>query len=69
MDKFWTAINEFLSPPPPAEEPTIDWDVPPAEIHRVTWAFAHLANCTYREARQQLFYMSYADAKEFLGEG
>ena len=69
MDKFWTAINELLNPPPLTSEPTIGWDVPPAKIHRVTWSYASLANCTYEEARDQLSYMTYADAKEFLGEG
>jgi hypothetical protein len=68
MDKFWTAINELRNPAPPHAEPTIDWDVPPAEMQRVTWAYAHLANCTHEEAVDQLSYMTYADAKIFLGE-
>jgi hypothetical protein len=68
MDKFWTAINELLNPTLPPKEPTIDWDVSPAERRRVMWSFASLADCTYEEAVDQLSYMTYADAKEFLGE-
>ena len=68
MHKFLKAAEEFLTPPPPPKLPSIDWDVSPEEIHRVTWAYANLANCTYDEALDQLYYMSYADVKEFLGE-
>jgi hypothetical protein len=68
MDKFLKAIEAFFNPTPPPEEPRIDWDVSPAEIQRVTWSYASLADCTFEEAVDQLSYMTYADAKEFLGE-
>ena len=69
MDKFWKAIDAFLNPEPVLAPLELDWGVAPAEIHRMTWAYAHLVQCTYEEAQEQLGYLTYADAKEFLGEG
>ena len=68
MFKFVKAFEEYLNPKPPPANPEINWDVDPQEIHRVAWAYAHLANCSYYEAIDQLFYMTYEEAKEFLGE-
>ena len=69
MDKFWKALDAWFNPPPVSAPPELDWDVPPEEIHRVAWAYAHLMQCTYEEAQEQLAYLTYTDAKEFLGEG
>ncbi len=69
MHKVLKAVEDFLNPAPPPENPGIDWDVSPEVINHVIWAYANLADCSYAEAIDQLSYMSLADAKEFLGEG
>lgn len=69
MGKFAKAVEEFLNPPPPPELPGIDWDVSPEEIHRVTWAYAQYADCSYADAKEQLSYLTYQGTKVFLGEG
>ena len=64
MFKFAKAVEKYKYPEPEV----ITWDLPIKEIQRVIRSYARLMHCSYDEAIGQLCYMSYRDAKDFLGE-
>ena len=68
MLKLVKAVEKFLYPEAPPEPEVITWDLPIEEIQRVIWAYARRMRCTYDKAISKLCYMTYRDAKEFLGE-
>ena len=67
MLKIAKAFEKLLYPTFPEPE-VITWDLPIEEIQRVIWAYARRMRCTYDQAISKLCYMSYRDAKRFLGE-
>ena len=64
MFKLPKAVEKFIYPEPEV----ITWDLPIEEIQRVIWAYARRKRCTYDKAISKLCYMTYKEARRFLGE-
>jgi hypothetical protein len=68
MKGLLRTLEAYINPSEKPEPLPLTWDVSLEEQHRIIWAYANLCNITYHQAMEQLYYLSYSEAKEFLGE-